>query len=179
MKNNFYNKTIFLAALFLVLCLLIFLFFYREINKNKNLITEAQTKWQKEASRREEIKSLDQSVKIIEPERILLESHFANGSDVVPYLNTLENLGTKVGAEAKVTSVKVSKDNNKLLVEMKATGSFESVYKFLTLLENSSYEMKIDFVDMHNLVVSEELKDKTKNTKWEMILEIKLLTFVL
>lgn len=167
-----------MTSLFLIVCFLMFFFFYRVIRRNENLIIEAQSKWQKEASRREEIKSLDQSVKSIEQERILLESHFANGSDVVPYLNTLEELGNKVNAKAKVTSVEVSKDETKLLVEMKAVGSFEALYKFLTLLENSSYEMKIDSVDMHNIVLTEELKNNTKTTKWEMILKIQLLTFI-
>ena len=124
------------------------------------------------------MKTLDQSVKMIEPERALLEAHFGQGSDVVPFLNTIEDLGEKSGTKTKVSSVDISADGTFLSVETRTTGTFQQIYKFITLLENSSYELDFDSVDIHSAASNEELKKGTKDLQWEAVIKIKLLSFI-
>ena len=138
----------------------------------------AENEWQTEAMRRDEIRTLEHSVKIIEGERAQLETHFAQSSDVVPFLDTIEKLSSKAGTKAEVTSVDIAKDNTGLLVGMKASGSFAGVYKFLTLLENSPYELEFDGVDMHQQTILGDGKKVATVRTWNVIFKIKLLSFV-
>ena len=178
-----YKKTfLFLGIIFFVICLLLFIFVYKKINSNNKSAMQSQIEWQTEANQREEINSLDSSLKSIEDQRVQIESHFAKSSDIVPFLNTIEQLGTQVKSVANVSSVDILKDDNSLLVGIKATGSFEAVYKFLLLIENSPYELEFLGVDMQKDADSgpTESTDKTTTPSlgWTGIFKVKLLSFV-
>jgi hypothetical protein len=57
------------------------------------------------------------------------------------------------------------------------SGSFEAIYKFLNLLENSPYELDFLSMDMHKMAPDVVVKG-AQNLKWEAVFKIKLLTFV-
>ena len=179
MKNNF-PKTSFLISL-LSFCVFLFIFvsFYRAINNNNKESELKELKWQKEALKRDEIRSLDNSIEIIKDERAQLETYFAKSSDIVPFLDTIERLATKVSAKAEVTSVDILKDHTGLMVGMKASGTFSGLYRFLTLLENSPYELEFASVEMHKESGASGATGKGVATlKWNAVLKIKLLSFV-
>ncbi len=127
-----------------------------------------EKEWQTEANRRNEIKTLNDSVKMIEEEKIRLETHFAKSSDIVPFLDTIEGLAPKVSVETEVSAVDVAEDHSGLLIGMKASGTFSGLYKFLTLLENSPYELKFIGMDIN----------KETASKWNAVFQIKLLSFI-
>lgn len=133
-----------------------------------------------EASRREEVKLLNNSIETIKRDKALIESHFAKSSDVVPFLDTIEALGPKVGVKAETTSVDISKDNTALVVQIKATGDFKNIYRFLTLLENSPYELEFTSVDIQKGGESgvDEQGIPFSNAGWEATFGIKLLSFI-
>ncbi|MFA5778057.1 MAG: hypothetical protein WC870_01010 [Candidatus Paceibacterota bacterium] len=185
MKSNPYNspnfkkKPLIISIVFLLFSCLAFFFLYKEINNNKKIEELAQTEWQNEANRREGIKLLDRSIKTISEERASLESHFAQSSDVVPFLDTLEKLAFSVGAKHEVVSVDISEDKTGLSVGLKASGSFEVIYKFLTLLENSPYELEFTSVDIQKLETQTISAKKVVVPQWGAVFKIKLLSFVL
>ena len=111
-------------------------------------------------------------------EKILLESHFTQSSNIVPLLNTIEQLSLKVGAKSKVTSVDISKDKTILMVAVGTSGSFNAVYKFLMLLENSPYELEFVSVDMQKTGAPTVSGKIIVSPQWEAIFKIKLLSFV-
>ena len=176
--KNFSKNSLVVSIIFCAICSFAFFFLYKEIKNNNNLVQDAQTKWQEEESKREDIKSLDQSIKTIEPEREELETHFAQGSDVVPFLNSLEALGSSSGCKAKISSVDLSGDNTGLIVQLSATGSFVQIYKFITLLENSPYQLEIDSASIQNSVSGDNLKNNVNNSTWEANFKIKLVSFI-
>ena len=177
MQSNFPKVPFFLSISFFLLCLFSFLFLYQQVNNKNSLIEQAQSSWQTEAMRRNKIKSLDNSIKIIATEKQQFETHFAQSSDIVPFLDTVEKLAQPVGAQAQITSVDILPGNTGLSVGMKASGSFESVYKFLRLLENSPYELSFMSVNIQNGSLS-DTSGKTSTPKtWEAIFKIKLLSF--
>lgn len=176
MQNKFPKIHLLLSIIFLGAFVFIFAFFLREINNNNNEVQLAEDMWQKETLRREEIKTLNSSVKIIEEEIKELETHFAKSSDIVPFLDTMEKLATRAGTQAEVVSVNISEDRSGLLVGMKVSGNFEGLYKFLTLLENSPYELEFLSMNMSKGAVAEN--SNTKIPKWEALFKIKLLSFV-
>ncbi len=170
MKNNL--PKIQLSVSLILVCVFLFAFVYlsREINNNNQKATLGENEWQKEELRRDEIKALDRSVRVIEKERMQLETHFARSSDAVPFLDTIEGLAPKVNAKAEVTSVEILKDQSGLMVEIKASGTFSDLYRFLTLLENSPYELEFVGVEMH--------KGTEVGLQWNAVFKIKLLTFI-
>jgi len=145
-----------------------FIFLYSRINKNITLATLAESKWQEEIGRREGIKSVDRLLKEIEPQKVALESHFARGSNAVPFLDSLEKLARGAGTEPEITMVDVAKDDPGLLVELTAKGTFEAVYKLLLLLENSNYELRITAVDF----------SREAEGIWNGVFKIKLISFI-
>jgi hypothetical protein len=177
MKNYFQKIPLLLSIIFFIVFSAIFVFLYGKINDNNQKAQQDMIKWQQEASRRDQIISLDRLLQNISGDRAQLETHFAKSSDVVPFLDTIEKLAPKVGAVAAVDSVVVGTNNTSLSVGLKASGSFESIYKFLTLLENSPYELDFISMDIHNLAPDTSVKN-VQSSKWEAVFKIQLLSFV-
>jgi len=167
------TKTSFIISLILFcVSLSLLIFFSIVITKNNDEIKTKEIEWRKETDRRNELRTLDSSIKAMAQERADLETHFAQSSDVVPFLNTLESLASRVGALAAVTSVSISDDHSGLLVGLSASGSFASLYKFLMLLENSPYELEFNSMDLKKVGGSD-----SNIPPWNVTLSLKLLSF--
>lgn len=175
--KKFKKGPLILSVIFLIFSCSAFYFVYKKINDNKTESEKIQKEWQIETTRREEIKSLDKSVKIIDSDRILLESHFAQSSDIVPFLDTIEKLATSAKATSEVVSVDVADDKNTLVLDLKASGSFEAIYKFLTLLENSPYELDFTAVDIQRTSAPVVSGKKVTAAEWGATFKIRLLSF--
>lgn len=178
MKTISLKKQLILSIIFFLISVLIFFFLLKDVNEKRELLTKTQEEWKIESTYRENISSLISSMGKIEDEVILLEKHFVQSSDVVPFLDTIEELAKKVGIKADVLSVDIPKDNSSLIMEAKALGNFESIYKFTLLLENSPYEMEFLSVDIQNPSVQDLSTVGSKNSQWVANYRIKLLSFV-
>ncbi|HTE48300.1 MAG TPA: hypothetical protein VK675_00120 [Candidatus Paceibacterota bacterium] len=176
MQSNFPKIPFFGSVIFFIVSCLFLIYFSRLINNNDSVAQLKESQWQIETQRRDEIKALDRSVKIIETERADLETHFAKSSDIVPFLDTIEGLASQVGGKAEVTTVALSVDHSGLLVGMKADGTFGQLYKFLTLLENSPYALQFVSMDLKKGISVPDPNAKLGD--WEMIFNIKLLSFI-
>lgn len=150
---------------------------YTKTNQNNQKAKLGTIAWQTETDQRDDINSLNNSLEQISDERALLDSHFAQSSDVVPFMNTIEQLGAPTGASVEIASVETGTNNSELVVDLKATGTFEQVYQFLTLLENSPYEITFNSMDMHELSAQDASVKNVKNQNWEADFEIQLLSF--
>lgn len=175
MKNNFPKITLLVSIIFFIVFISAFMFLYKKINNNVDKAEESMITWQTEEKRREDIKSLNKSIKKITDDQVLLEAHFAKNSDIVPFLDALEKMGVKVGAKAQIETVDTMAKNEGLMVGLKVSGSFVSIYNFLRLLENSPYELDFPSVEMHK-VISPDLI--AKNSKWEAFFKVQLLSFI-
>lgn len=149
-------------------------FFYKEILSIKEVAIKKQSDWQLEEDRRNEIKNLERSIKDLAEERKELNSHFVSGEDPVAFLNSLEEMAISVGAIAEVSTVDKSKENSDLIVNLKVSGGFDSLYKFVTLIENSHYVMEIKNLSMSTSI--SDVKNLNSN-KWDMNVQLKLITF--
>ena len=110
-------------------------------------------------------------------DRAALETHFAQSSDVVPFLNTIEQLAPSAGAVATVDAVDTGTNNSQLVVELKVSGSFTQIYKFLTLLENSPYELNVLSMDIHTSTLTQAPSKNANPSAWEALFRIQLLSF--
>jgi hypothetical protein len=168
MKSNFQKFPLLVSIVLLILSCAVFYFLYNKIEQNRASVENMSIEVQKEAQRVEELRLLDRGLRSVEQERVQVESHFAESANLVPFLDGVEELATKVGAEVETTSVDVSANKSNLLVGVKTEGSFEALYKFLTLLENSPYELEIVFLDM----------SKQEAGAWVMQIRLKLISFI-
>lgn len=172
MKKTHYIYTF--LSFILLICVSVGTYFsYKKILSVKEDIAQKQSEWQIEENRRNEIKNLERSVKNLAEEKKDLDSHFVASDDPVAFLNSLESMALSVGAVAEVSTVGTN-NNAGLVVNLRATGGFDSLYKFLTLIENSHYIMEIQNMAMSTNVP--EIKS-TNVSKWDMSVQLKLTTF--
>ena len=178
MKNSLQKILLFISITLLLLFYFAFVFLYQKINDNNQKTQQTTISLQKESNRRDDIASIDRATKKIFADRILLESHFIKSSDVVPFLNTIEKLAKESGVLAQINSVNTKTDNTELTVDLKASGRFEAIFKFLTLLENSPYLLDFISMDMQKLSSLTEISKNINNSNWGVVFKIKLLSFV-
>ncbi|MCX6755279.1 MAG: hypothetical protein NT068_01920 [Candidatus Nomurabacteria bacterium] len=176
-ENNILIK-VFLAILFNAVFVFGFIYLYNQIN-NKNISAASLTEQiNTETDRRDKITALNSEIKAIAKERGMLATHFAKSSDVVPFLDNLQALAKSVGATAEVSSLDLTAEGGGLEVKMKATGSFVSVYKLLSLLENSQYELDFSSVIFNTVSALDNTGSlKTGNQKWDASFNLTLLSF--
>ena len=110
MQKSFQKIPLLLSLIFFLASIFSFLYLYQEIKNNSWEIDKKENEWRIEAIRREELKTLNNSIEAIKEERQQLETHFARSSDVVLFLNTVEGLAKGAGIEKEVRSVDISKD---------------------------------------------------------------------
>ncbi len=170
--KKFKKTPFFLSSLLLALSGAALFFLYQTIDENKKLAAEARAAWQKEEARRQEIKSLEIFLQDVEAERTELDAHFARSSNIVPFLDSIEELARRVGAEPEVVSVDPTPGGQGLGVVVRATGAFGSLYKFLELLENSPYELEFTMVDIG------KISGAPAYGNWEAFLRMNLLSFL-
>ncbi len=146
-----------------------------QIGRNNTAALAAEALWREEVTKREEAKTLDRTMKSIEKERAMLDSHFARSSDIVPFLDTLERLGTEAGANAEVFSVDADRDGSSIIAGVKAEGSFQALYKMLLLLENSQYAISLESADFQT---PDGGDDASLSPEWTASFRIRLLSFM-
>ncbi|HEV7702407.1 MAG TPA: hypothetical protein VGO63_03140 [Candidatus Paceibacterota bacterium] len=170
-----FKKTPFLIFILLLIFLSsVFFLLYREIYLNNEKAGLSMTELENEINRRDNIKLLNNSIQSIKQDKALLETHFGKTSDIVPFLDTVEGLGPKAGVQVETTSVDILADGGGLLVKLNTSGNFKNIYKFLTLLENSPYELEVSGMDMQKETNSITMEEPG----WQAMLGIKLLSFV-
>ena len=166
------------STIFLLCSLSIYLFLYTQISNNMKTEQDAEIKWQNETSRRNEMSTLNQSIKTIDQERIALNSHFISSANVVPFLDDIGQLSQEANISSDIVSVDILQNKGGLQVGVKSSGTFANFYKFLTLMENSPYEVEFTSVDMQGLTDISGTGKKTANPMWNAAFKVKLLSFI-
>jgi hypothetical protein len=178
MKNKSTKISLIVSIMIFLLSGILFFFLYQKIEKNIATTKQTQIDLETEMARREDIKNFNSTFKSIMPDKTLLETHFAQSSNVVPFLNTIGQMARSVGTKSEVSAIEIAEDNTGLLVTMKDTGSFSQVYKFITLLENSPYELEFTSVEMSTVPPDSTLKKSVQGNVWQAVLNMKLVSFI-
>ncbi|KKR67949.1 MAG: hypothetical protein UU10_C0033G0009 [Parcubacteria group bacterium GW2011_GWF1_40_6] len=178
MKNNLQKILLIVSLALVIVFCFAFIFLYKKINENNQKAEENAIAWMEGERRRENITSLDRAFEEIFENKTLLERHFAKSSDVVPFLDTLEGLAPKAGVEMEVNSVNIKDDNTVLSIDIRVNGNFGAVYKFLSLLENSPYELDFSSIDMSKLKTGDSIDKTVEESKWDAVFRIQLLSFI-
>lgn len=178
MPNNFPKIALFLSVLFFIVSCILFSFLHTKVKDNNIISEQDNTVWQNEANRRNILSSMDHSLKAMAGEIMQVNTHFAQSSDVVPFLDYIEKTASIVGLNAEIVSVDVPEKEKVLVVVVNTEGVFEEVYKFLTLLENAPYQL--EFVSVHMTRESGKVipLPKVAHPSWNGYFKINLLSFI-
>lgn len=176
-SKNFLKAPLLVSVAFFLVSCFAFGLLYKNIQKNNQIFKDGETKWQLETSKKDEVESLNKLLSKFEKERALLDTHFTKSSDVVPFLDAVEKLAQKVNAKAKITVVDISPEGTNLSVGVSVNGNFESIYKFLLLLENSPYQLEFTSMSMKKVGADTALEG-LPSREWSALFKIKLLSFV-
>lgn len=172
-KNKFKHFPLVFSIVFFVCACVVFFMLLKVINAKNKISQDIQAQWEKEEYRRSNMKSLESLLADTKDDRVLIDQHFVYGSDIVPFLNMIEALAPKVSVNAEVDLVDITKDGSSFSIDLNTTGSFENTYKFISLLENSSYELEFNRID-----VRKEDTTTEKSSTWQGYLKIKVISFI-
>ena len=178
MQSNFPKMPFLFSIIFLGLSVSALLYSLRVIDNKNQESKLLEAEWRSEMLRDNKMQSLDKSLRELSDERTELETHFAPSSDIVPFLDKVEGLAREARVKVEITSVFFAKDHSGLSLELKASGTFSSIYKFLLLLENSPYELAFYGMELHRDMVSDIKEKNSLPPEWNSIFKIKLLSFV-
>ena len=96
MQNKSEKISLSISIIIFLLLGILFFFLYQKIENNIGISKQAQISLQTEMAKRQEIKNFNDSFKSIAMDKTLLETHFAQSSNIVPFLNTIgQNISIK------------------------------------------------------------------------------------
>lgn len=145
MSKNKTNLILLISSIVMLGSLATLIFFFKIIeNKNKHtsatLVTLANKIVKKENS-----KALKDQIDEVALIRESTNKHFVNGGEMDSFIDYLEGLGKDAGTEVRIEDFKVSPDDkNTLSVKLSSKGSFNNVMKFLSIIENTQYQVYIN-----------------------------------
>ncbi len=179
MSTHFKKFKFPISAIILAATIFAFFFLYRQIGKENQKAEEIAVATQNETIKRDELRLLDRSLSTVRGDRILLSTHFAESSNIVPFLNEIENAGRKADVAVEVVNVDAQNDGAFLSVKISADGSFKALYTFITLLEHSPYALEFTALTLEQGLVDTNLDPALrKPTLWHTNMTLKLLTYV-
>lgn len=174
MKKSSTKKYFIFSILFLLVSITLFFFMYQKVQDNEKISNEKEVEWYNYTTNQDKIDVLDNLLQETFVERGLLESHFAKSSDLVSFLDEIENLASSVGAQATISTVDPAKEEIDPAIGMRVVGPFDSIYRFMILLENHTYELEIISFSMQQ-VNNPSLGESA--LAWNANFKIKLLSF--
>jgi len=170
------NKTFLISATaVLILNALIFgawFLFFSEITAEKNMIQVLREETEKTEKRLKSAQSLNILLQDIKNERVKISHAFLDAKSFVGFIEELELIGRKSGANLTIRSVKLPEPASaeKPRLEFQLEGSFENIFHYLFLFENLSYKIAVEKFNL-----TEYKSDK--KTNWRANMEIELLSY--
>lgn len=98
--------------------------------------------------------------------------------ETVDFLENIESLANNLNLKINIISVNaldIDENNQVLDLSLKITGSFNSVYDFINLVEFLPYELSLDEFNMNSSVRVDE--DGVENFEWNGSLSLALLSY--
>ncbi|MEK7567228.1 MAG: hypothetical protein AAB527_03800 [Patescibacteria group bacterium] len=143
------NKTAKAVALILMLDLAVLFgwwWFYYEIKGKDAQIASIGRDIAAQEDKQKRIKELDQVLQSIASEKSKVDGAFAEGSNVVKFIEGLEMMASFSGAGLEIVSASLPAkvEEGGPFFTLNLSGSFGRLFKFLALLEKTSYQIKIE-----------------------------------
>jgi len=115
------------------------------------------------------INEINKSLVVNKEAKGKIESVFLDENSLINFIKELEYFAQKTGMELDMKGVRILKETNSGAVfNFIVEGSFSGIYRYLTLLENSRYQLRFEGIN-----IQKSLNDEN----WVAALELKVLSF--
>jgi len=181
MKNHKTTILFYLSIFTAILAVGVFIFFINVI-KNKNRHTSAVlTTLEDKINQKENIATLEKKLIELEETRQDIDSHFVNSSQIDSFISYLEELGVDAGAEVEVKSVEIAKEENTIIGQLSARGTFTNVMEVVNLIEIIPYQIHVTSIYLNKSTESGATDDPSKGkvsgpSTWQADVSFKILS---
>ncbi|MDD5032920.1 MAG: hypothetical protein PHC85_02280 [Candidatus Pacebacteria bacterium] len=138
--------------------------------KKKAKVDELKTSILINEKRIENTKRLEDQLAEAKEEKEKIESVFLDKDNLIKFIQELESLAKIANVDMEMKSVEMGFGSvgAKPFFSFTAAGDFSDIYRFLVLIENDPYQIKISRLQLQNLV---------EGKKWEAGFSVRLLSF--
>ncbi len=178
-NKSYKNIIILLSSATLLLFGFIYFAYYQIKEKNENIL-RLQQDLSAKSDKHEYLISLQNTIKEIESEIEKVQKSIIPKSRDVAFIEDLESMARSYGLQIEIQSLSLVSDKNintdkiaVLKVKARASGSWSSVYRFVSELESLTYKLKIDKIALYTK--SDGSSTINRNADWEVIFEISVL----
>ena len=143
------NATVIILAVVLILDLAAIFgwwWFYNQIKERDARVAQITGDIVVQEDKQRKIKTLDQTLQSITSEKSKLDGVFADQTSVVGFIENLEKVALLSGAGLEIVSASlpVKTEEGGPFFTLNLSGSFGQIFKFLAMLEKTSYQIKIE-----------------------------------
>lgn len=168
-------KNLIFSIIFFLITVASFFLTLRQINIFHNEFLNLTNIYKEQQSKSNQTKALNKVLAEIGTEVDILNSHFLDIANLASFLDELELNAKKIGVSIEVVAVdNPTKENNSLLLNLKAEGNFEAINDFLLMLENYKYELEITDFTLN----ADSVNDIKSLPNWVATFKIKVISFV-
>lgn len=176
MKKKFIFKT---AILSIITAGLIGVYFvgFRFLEGKSQKIADRQVSIDTEINKTQQSFNVKRQIDSVEEISQTLENHFLKSSDVPAFLNTLELIGSRAGSDIVISSVEeanIAEVGNVLSVKVGATGSYQSLYKTLSEIENLPY---LTSVSDFSISSTQNVNSGFDKSDWSLSLSLLIISY--
>lgn len=142
---------------------------FNTTEKEKGRVQETLLEIDAGEKRLDNARSLNNLLKNTEKETEKISAIFLNSKNIVRFIEELEFLNQKAGTSLAMKSAQLPEQTGVLKPQFsfQVKGSFRDLFKYLSLLENISYQIKIDRVSFA----------KPEGENWRIDFELTLLSY--
>jgi len=148
------------------------------ISKNEAVSSENQKLMYQEEERTNQAKKVVSLLERTQEAKELLVSQLVPDADIVQAINTIEKTAVRSGVSVEISSL-VADDStnqpvgtiNKIKTRVDASGSWDNVLTFATLMESLPFKISITNVSLRQ----NKDQDKAKKPVWNISLQIEIL----
>ncbi len=122
---------------------------------------------------------LSKKIADLQASKNIIDSYFANPSNIDTFVGTLENLGSQFGSLITVNNVEVAPDKQNIMTtEFTVHGSFQEVMRTVSALENAPYQIHIKELNINRELGKEsgDATQKSTGISWQAGITIEVIT---
>ncbi len=173
-------RALLIASVLLIIAVGSYVYFFLSVQALSAKITTLQNETHVLEARESATSELKKNLANAKDKEQILLAHFAEADNSVPFFNTIEGYGKSTGVAVKFDTASIPKDATRFDVTISFKGSFSGVYRFLSLLEASPYEIRIINTQLQANLIDVPVSKKTSipQVQWGGTISLSLLSVV-
>lgn len=169
------KRTLVISILVFVIVFSVDLFFVFSIYKQRDTVAKMREDFMIELKKEKQLSSIKNTIKMTEKEQTNLNLCFIANNEVVDFIKSIETMSKNAGVSMNIRSVGVGDTETIressieiLIIEFIIGGSWSNTHNFLSLIENSTYEITINQMSINKISDS-----MTGKETWKSVFVIK------